>query len=311
MSDQLFNSTGEILAPNEQIEPVVHPCLKWLGGKTQLLPVLTENLPPNWDRTKDRFIDLFFGGGAFSFSLAPNNLWINDINPELIGLYQVIMFHVEELITWLSDKALFANTLDNYLVVRTWDRDPLVCPQATMDEAPIVKAARTLYLNKTCFNGLYRLNQKGYFNAHYGFHDYDANYDFENLRAMSNFFREKIKGLTNYSFETWFELAMDDTIDHKGDLFYLDPPYAPLTATANFVSYTKEKFPATKHSILKDWMDKLTKMGCYVMQSNSNCSFIRELYRDYNVVEVAARRNVSRKGSSRAATKCEVLIRNY
>lgn len=273
----------------------IQPILKWVGGKRQLLkdivPLITQH-------RFSTYVEPFIGGGAVLFDISPQNAVINDFNAELINLYTVIKNKPEELINALTVHSKNHNK-DYYYEIRGWDREDTYSTRSDIE-----KAARTVYLNKTCFNGLYRVNSNGYFNSPCG--------DYKNPNIIN---ADLIRNLSSY-----FNKA--NIIMHCGDykqtlqnldsnaFVYLDPPYMPISKSASFVGYTKGGFDYEKQKELKVECDKLTTQGIRFLQSNSDCSEIRELYKDYTIITVQANRHINSDASKRGAIN-EVLIHNF
>lgn len=285
-------------------QPAVNPSpvVKWAGGKAQLLPELTKRLPVNFNR----YGELFFGGGALFWALAPHKTaLINDINGELMNLYWAIANNLEELIDILENRfEPKKSSKDFYYKVRDWDRSPQFSNLKT-DFArvpPTKRAARFLFLNKTCFNGLHRVNRKGQFNTPWGKYQNPTIFRREQLVAC----REALAGVAmhNNSYRS-FSADFD-----KGDFVYLDPPYIPLSETANFTSYTDRVWDEPAHAELAGFCRCLDRRGVKFMLSNSDTPMTRELYQGFKIEVVLARRNVAAKSGSRDPVK-EVVVRNY
>lgn len=266
------------------------PFIKWVGGKRQLLDHIEQNLPTEFNN----YFELFIGGGALFFHLQKQNSTLNDINEELVNLYKVVKNNVEELI---DDLKRHQNNKEYFYQIRALDRE-----DGYQELSPVVKASRFIYLNKTCFNGLYRVNKKGYFNTPFGSYNNPKIVDEENLRLAS-------QNLQNVKICQGSFLEREDEIK-KGDFVYLDPPYAPLSATSNFTSYTKEDFNNDMQVQLRDFCRRLNEKGAYFLLSNSSAPLIYDLYKDFTIVEVLAKRNINSKGDKRGAVK-EVLVKNY
>jgi len=261
------------------------PVLKWAGGKSALLPQLIENFPT----TFDRFIEPFMGGGAVGFALREGRRAIlNDTNPEIINLYRVIRDTPTDLMRGL-DALSQKYSEEFYYLLRAQ------CP-----ESDVAKAARTVFLNKTGFNGLYRQNSKGGFNVPYGKRtECPALYDRENLARVS--VHLALADLRNEDFGSVLDSA------RKGDFVYCDPPYEPLSATSSFNSYTSGGFSRSEQTRLRDACAAAAARGAIVAVSNSSAPFIKELYADWDVRSVSARRAINSKGSARGEIK-EVLV---
>lgn len=260
------------------------PPLKWVGGKTQLLKELLARVPTVYNR----YFEPFVGGGALFFALDPKVAILNDSNRELISLYTTLRGSVEEVIAALK-LPLFANDSISFYSMR----------DLTVDD-PVMAAARTIYLNKTCFNGLYRVNSKGGFNAPFGRYENPKICDEANLRAVSG--RLMSAALICGSF-----LDVEKQVE-EGDFVYLDPPYIPLSPTSSFTAYTPGKFGLVEHTQLRDMAARMKSRGVNVLISNSGSSTTEELYgADFTLEPIQARRNINSNGAKRGAIK-EYLI---
>lgn len=266
------------------------PIVKWAGGKRQLLQELINNLPDNYNR----YFEPFIGGGALFFSIQPENAYISDINEELINLYNVIK---DDVYTLIKDLKQHKNTEEYFYAIRNIDRNGKYSKWSDAQ-----KASRFIYLNRTCFNGLYRVNSKGEFNVPFGNYSNPRIIDEVNLLNCSKLFQNtEIKcsdftGILNYV--------------QKGDFVYFDPPYMPLNETSSFTSYTKSGFGEDMQEKLKDVCDELDNLGVYFMLSNSDMPKINKLYKSYNVKKVYATRAINSVASKRGKIT-EVLVRNY
>lgn len=267
------------------------PFLKWPGGKRQLLPTLRQYLPPM--RT---YYEPFVGAGALLFSLQPQRAVVNDVNPELINCYRVIRDHSEALIAELSRHR---NERDYFYRLRALDRS-----EAFRQLNEIERAARIIFLNKTCYNGLFRVNRHGQFNAPFGNYANPNIINADGLRLISQFLRRPGLRILNTDFEEVLENA------GPGDFIYLDPPYDPVSTTASFTGYQHQRFAQNEQLRLRQVVDRLTEKGCRVMISNSATDFMCELYKDFQIIPVAARRSINVVGSKRGQIR-ELLILNY
>ena len=277
---------------------ILQPVLKWAGGKRQLLPQLEEYFPK---KKYTKYYEPFVGGGAVLFHLQPKKAVINDYNEDLINLYICIKNNLEELIIKLKYYET-KNDSASYYEIRGVDRT---------DEykkwTPVEKAARLVYLNRTCYNGLFRMNSAGQFNSPYGSYKNPCICNEPVLRAMNKYFNENEIEFRSGDFE---EACKDAP---KGSFIYLDPPYDQYDEQLNFVGYTKDGFTRDDQIRLKKMCDKLIEKGCYVMISNSKTPFIVELYNDttryitYTINTVNARRNINSNAQKRGEVE-EVLI---
>lgn len=279
------------MAPNRLVSPVV----KWVGGKRQIIDQITKYVPP----TFSTYYEPFLGGGAVLFELQPGKAVINDINSELINLYQVIKDDVEELIADLKQHKR-NNGEEYFYEIREWDRDQDKYNRLT----PVQKASRIIYLNKTCYNGLFRVNKAGEFNTPFGSYKNPNIANEITLRAVSNYFNQaRIRFLC-----TDFEEALKGA--RKGDFVYIDPPYHPVSYTASFTGYDKGGFDQDEQLRLKETCDRLNRKGIKFLLSNSATPFIKNLYQDYRIEVIQAKRAVNSKADQRGEID-EVLVMNF
>lgn len=269
------------------------PFLKWAGGKRQLLPVLTHLLPPGFHT----YYEPFVGAGAMLLGIQPRQAVINDLNQELIGCYRVIQKQPEELLAQLQ---LHRNTPDYFYAIRGLDRHQEVFEQ--LDE--VQRASRMIYLNKTCYNGLYRVNRKGEFNAPFGRYRNPSIVDEPVIRAIHRFLNGRPVRITSVD----FEMAVAGA--RAGDFVYFDPPYDPVSGSASFTAYQGCGFGRPEQRRLARVVHDLTRRGCRVMLSNSYTDFIRSLYKDFHVQRVSATRRINSVASRRGEID-EVLVLNY
>lgn len=270
----------------------IEPFLKWAGGKSQLLEQFRELFPD--DNSYNNYIEPFVGGGAVLFFLQPKNAIISDLNNDLINTYKIIKTNVNELIKILENFQK-KHSKEFYLKLREEFNNKKV--------DNVRKAAILIYLNKTCFNGLYRVNKKGGFNVPFGQHK-KFNFKKEHLLKAGHLLQHvKIKHES-------FEKVLDNA--KKGDFIYFDPPYYPVNETSKFTTYTKEAFLEEEQKKLAEIFKKLDKKGCKVMLSNSDTKFIRDLYKDYKkyTVTVSAKRFINCIAEKRGEVS-EVVVRNY
>lgn len=271
---------------------LVSPVVKWVGGKRQLLSEI-ERLIPEYAQ----YYEPFVGGGALLFHLQPKKATINDVNPELMNLYQVIKENVQELIDNLSKHE---NTPDYFYDIREWDRDK----EKYNSLSNIEKASRIIYLNKTCYNGLFRVNRAGEFNSPFGNYKNPNIVNDSVLRAVSIYFNK-----ANITFKCGdFEEAVKGI--RKGSFVYFDPPYDPVSNSANFTGYDKGGFNREEQRRLKDLCDRLDRKNVKFLLSNSATDFILELYKDYKIEVVKAKRAINSQGDKRGEVD-EVLVKNY
>jgi DNA adenine methylase len=272
---------------------LVAPVLKWVGGKRQLLDTLVPLLP----KRITSYCEPFVGGGALLFYLQPKIAYVNDINSDLIRVYSVIKDNVEALIAELSK---YKNEADFFYAVRDWDRDKE--KYASLSE--VEKAARIIYLNKTCYNGLYRVNNAGEFNSPFGNYRNPNIVNAPVLRAVSTYLNTATIHLTSVDYEEVLQKIP------KGTFVYLDPPYDPISQTSNFTGYSKGGFTKADQIRLRECCDALNARGIKFMLSNSATEFIQEQYKNYNITFVKAKRAVNSVASKRGNVD-EVVVRNY
>lgn len=273
---------------------VVKPILKWVGGKRQLLSEISPLIPGEFDK----YFEPFVGAGAVIFDLLPNKAVINDLNNELINVYKVIKDNPDELIDLLKEHTN-NNNKEYFYKVRELDR------QTNYDTlSDIYKASRTIYLNKTAYNGLYRVNKSGQFNTPWGRYKNPKILDADNILSMSKYFNSKDIKILNCDYKN----ALNSV--SKGDFVYLDPPYLPISSSSAFTSYTADGFGIQQQEELKNTCDVLNNQGVKFLLSNSYHQFLLDLYKDYNIKIVEARRSVNSKGHKRGKIR-EILVRNY
>lgn len=261
------------------------PILKWAGGKTQMLGELLPKVPPSYGR----YIEPFFGGGAMFFALQPEQAVIADSNPELINLYRQVADHVDDVIDQLKK---YENTPEMFYAVR--GQDWTMLPE---DEA----AARTIFLNKTCFNGLYRVNKKGQFNVPFGKYKNPKICDEDGLKAASEALRKAEIVCGDY-------LLILERYAQPGDFVFLDPPYLPISEYSDFKRYTKEQFYEEDHVELAKMVKTLHERGCYVILTNSNHPLVHELYAPFTIDVIPTKRHISCNGSTRKGEDVIVTI---
>ncbi len=272
---------------------LVTPVVKWVGGKRQLLDTFKPLLPARINS----YCEPFIGGGALLFDLQPKKAFVNDINSNLILVYTVIRDNVNELIAALES---FENTSDKFYEVRDWDRNKEFYSQLS----DVMRAARIIYLNKTCYNGLYRVNNAGEFNSPFGHYKKPNIVNAPVLRAVSAYFNS---AEIHFSATDYSEVLKKV---RKGTFVYLDPPYDPISDTANFTGYSRGGFTRDDQIKLRECCDQLNSKGVKFMLSNSATDFIREQYAAYNITTVQAKRAINSVGSRRGDVD-EVVVRNY
>lgn len=271
------------------------PFLKWAGGKRQLIPIIKDFLPIKYTQ----YYEPFVGAGAVLFSIQPKRAVINDTNSELINCYQVIKENPEELIK-LCQEHKYCHSKEHYYRLRAKDRS-----DDFKDLSAIERAARIIYLNKTCFNGLFRVNSSGQFNVPYGNYANPSIADPTVIKAVSTYLNQAQVRIIEGDFKKAVTPA------RKGAFIYFDPPYHPISDTSSFTGYSINGFGEKEQIRLRDTCNKLSDRGCNILLSNSACSFIKSLYNDsrYKIVEVKANRAINAVGSKRGRIS-ELLIYN-
>ena len=274
--------------PRRSSRALPRPFVKWVGGKSQLLKRFASLVPRSWNR----YYEPFVGGGAMYFHFKPERAVLNDVNAELANAYCVVRDEVDALI-----EALGVHVYDKDHYYRTREQDP-------DDLSAVERAARTIFLNRTGFNGLYRVNKKGLFNVPFGRYTAPTICDEPNLRACSAL----LAGVEFRSDD--FERATRDA--RKGDFVYLDPPYAPVSPTSDFTAYAAGGFSFEDQMRLKDMLAKLDRRGVKFMLSNSDAAGLRALYEraGWTVDRVKAGRAINSK-TSRRGKVIELVVRNY
>jgi len=271
------------------------PFVKWAGGKRQIIDKLTKLVPYEYNT----YYEPFVGGGALLFELSPKKAVINDSNSELMNVYSCIKDEdkYKKMCSELN-KHETNHSEEYYYQIRNKDKD-----KAKFDKiADYKRAARTIYLNKACFNGLYRVNSKNEFNVPFNKKDKVNTYERENLSIISSYLNYNDVEILCVDFEEAVKTAK------KGDFIYFDPPYDSDTST--FTSYTEDGFGKDEQKRLSEVFKDLDKRGCYVMLSNHNTTLINELYKDYNIHVIEAKRNINSNGKKRGKVE-EVIITNY
>lgn len=278
--------------------PQSYPYVKWAGGKTQLLSEIDKTIPSEFNQ----YFEPFLGGGAMFFHIISNKdiqftAYLSDVNEELINAFNVIKNDVEKLIEVLKNHEVEykKNPLEYYYELRS----------NIKSTNNIQRAARFITLNKTCYNGLYRVNKKGIFNVPIGRYKNPVICDSDNLKKVSVALRYSKAQIQVSDYKViLLQKAEED------DFIYLDPPYNPTSSTASFTDYTNTGFNDNDQKELADIFKKLDDRKCKVLLSNSDTPLIRKLYCDFTIQDVQALRAINCKGSKRVGHK-ELLIRNY
>ncbi|MDD2475149.1 MAG: DNA adenine methylase [Dysgonamonadaceae bacterium] len=271
---------------------LVAPFLKWVGGKRQLMPTIKELIP----KTYSFYYEPFVGGGAVLFEIQPKKAVINDLNPELINTYNVIKINPEELI---EDLKTHLNTADYFYNIRSLDRQ-----DGYEKLSDIKKASRVIYLNKTCYNGLYRVNNSGEFNTPFGGYKNPKIVNDITIRAVSKYLNLNEIAILNESYDRAVRNISE------GAFVYFDPPYDPISKSSNFTGYVQGGFDETEQVKLRDLCRRLDNMGVKFLLSNSATSLILDIYSEYDITFVKANRSINSNANKRGEVN-EVLIRNY
>lgn len=273
---------------------LVAPFLKWVGGKRQLMPSIVEHLPKNIQNYI--YVEPFIGGGAVLFHLSPKNAIINDFNKELINVYEVIKNNLEELV---EDLKVHENNADYFYELRGLDRT-----EKFQKLTLVQRASRIIYLNKTCFNGLYRVNNAGEFNSPFG--------RYKNPNIVNEL---TLKAVNKYLNSNNIIIKSGDYSDvlkdiNENSFVYLDPPYHPISESSNFTGYVQGGWNIDDQIDLRKACDVLNEKGIKFLLSNSSTEFIKDQYKDYRISIVKANRAINSNGADRGEID-EVLIRNY
>jgi DNA adenine methylase len=270
------------------------PFVKWAGGKKQLLEKLKEHVPASFGT----YYEPFIGGGALLLDLQPKKAVINDINEQLLNVYMQLKKDAEAVIAAVNSYDAADCNKDRYMELRSRYNQKIMA-----HELDAQCAAMMIWLNKHCFNGLYRVNSKGLFNVPYNNKTSGPSVDAENLRNIGRYLREAEVDIR----QSDFEIACADV--KPGDFVYFDSPYVPISDTANFTDYTKDGFSYESHRRLANLFRRLDSMGAFLMLSNHDVPLVRELYSGYKIETVDVRRNINRDSSKRFGK--EVIITNF
>jgi len=273
---------------------LVMPFLKWVGGKRQLMTEIEPLLPTRIST----YYEPFVGGGAVFLHTQPKKAVINDYNSELINVYETIRDNVDALIAHL---AIHKNNSEYFYQVRGLDRQ-----EGFNELSKLERASRVIYLNKTCFNGLYRVNSSGEFNTPFGRYKNPNIINETVLRAVSNYLQKNDIKLLNGDYQD----ALKNI--RKGSFVYFDPPYDPVSKSSNFTGYVQGGFGNDEQIRLRDTCMKLNEKGINFLLSNSATELMKDLYnhKDFQIIEVGATRHINSVGSKRGEVK-EILVRNY
>lgn len=274
------------------MDQLLAPFLNWPGGKRRLLPEILSRFPDdvNW------YGEPFLGGGAVLFGFSPMSGVVGDVNGELINTYECVRDRCDELV---SELRTHVNSPEHFYKVRSLDRSP---DYRNLDD--VVKAARIIYLNKTCFNGLFRVNSSGFFNVSFGNRKNPNIVNEDGLRAVSDYLNNSSIKLVHDDYQNVMKEAPE------GGFVYLDPPYDSLPEKASFTAYTKQRFDRENQMRLKKECDELNYRGVRFLLSNASTDFIKDQYSQYKIEEIEAPRSISAYKNSPKIVK-EVLVSNF
>lgn len=270
----------------------IMPFLKWVGGKRQLIPEILKHVPQSFST----YYEPFVGGGAVLFRLQPAKAVINDYNAELINVYKVIRNHPEAL---LSDLSKHKNEAEYYYYIRGLDRS-----REYKQLSKIERASRIIYLNKTCYNGLFRVNSMGEFNTPFGRYKNPNICNEPVIKAVSNYLSTNDIRIHNTDYTETLKTA------DAGSFVYLDPPYHPLSGSSNFTGYVQSGFNEAEQIRLRDTCIELNERGVKFLLSNSATDFIVRLYGSFEMVFVKANRHINSVPHKRGSVH-EILVKNY
>ena len=273
---------------------LVTPFVKWVGGKRQIMPSIVSLLPKNFKNLT--YVEPFVGGGAVLFHLQPSKAVINDFNFELINVYEVIKNNLNELV---NDLIKHKNEVDYFYQIRGLDRT-----KGYSKFSKVQRASRIIYLNKTCYNGLYRVNNAGEFNAPFGRYKNPNIVNEPTLKAVSKYLNNNDIQILNSDYSDVLNKV------HKNSFIYLDPPYHPISESSNFTGYIQGGWEESDQIRLREACDDLSNRGIKFLLSNSSAPLIKEQYKAYNIKTIKANRAINSDGSSRGEID-ELLIRNY
>ena len=276
------------------IERKMSPVLKWAGGKTQLLEHISENMPAEYNN----YYEPFLGGAAVLFGISPTQAFVNDVNEQLVNLYMQLKFTVESVITKINELDAIPCTKELYYTIRKQYNIKIANRDFDAECAALM-----VWINKHCFNGLYRVNSKGLFNVPYNNKINGKSIDEVNIRMISEYLQSSDITITCLDFEK----ACDGV--SSGDFVYFDSPYVPESVTASFTDYTVDGFTIEDHERLSALFKRLDGIGAKLMLSNNDISLVRALYTGYHIQSVDVKRMINRNANKR--TGKEVIITNY
>ena len=276
------------------IENKLSPVLKWAGGKTQLLDQIAGRMPTEYSH----YYEPFIGSAAVLLGILPGQAFVNDINEQLINLYTQLKIAVDSVITKVNEMDATPCTKELYYAIREQYNAKIASRDFDAECAALM-----IWINKHCFNGLYRVNSKGLFNVPYNNKVYGKSIDEDNIRAISEYLQKADITITCLDFEQACNSVS------SGDFVYFDSPYVPESDTASFTDYTIDGFTRVDHERLAALFKRLDGIGAKLMLSNNDVPLVRSLYDGYNIQSLAVKRMINRNPSKR--TGREVLITNY
>ena len=276
------------------LERKMSPVLKWAGGKTQLLNHIADNMPEEYNN----YYEPFVGGAAVLLGLSPAQAYVNDVNEQLVNLYAQLKIAVESVIAKVNEMDSTPCTKELYYAIRAQYNKKI-----SSREFDAECAALMIWINKHCFNGLYRVNSKGLFNVPYNNKTNGKSIDEGNIRAISEYLRNADISITCLD----FEYACDNV--SSGDFVYFDSPYIPESVTASFTDYTENGFSLTDHERLAALFKRLDKIGAKIMLSNNDVPLVHSLYDGYHIQSLDVKRMINRNAHKRFGK--EVLVTNY
>jgi DNA adenine methylase len=271
---------------------LISPFLKWVGGKRQLIPEIIRIMPKKFTN----YYEPFIGGGAVLFHIQPKKATINDLNEDLINVYRTIKETPEELI---KDLEIHKNESEYFYEIRSLDRN-----LEFKNLSEVKRASRFIFLNKTCYNGLYRVNNSGEFNSPFGKYKNPNIVNEVTIRAVSKYLNSNKIEILNTDYKNALEGIK------KGSFVYFDPPYEPVSKSSNFTGYVQGGFTIEDQIRLRDECNRLNDNGIKFMLSNSDSPIIKDLYKDYDIIYVKAIRSINSNATKRGEIN-EVIIRNY
>ena len=276
------------------LERKMSPVLKWAGGKTQLLDHIADSMPAEYNN----YYEPFIGGAAVLFGVSPAQAFVNDVNEQLVNLYTQLKVAVDSVIAKVNEMDATPCTKELYYAIREQYNNKIASRDFDAECAALM-----IWINKHCFNGLYRVNSKGLFNVPYNNKVNGKSIDESNIRAISEYLQNADITITCLDFER----ACDSV--SSGDFVYFDSPYVPESITASFTDYTMDGFTLADHERLAALFRRLDGIGAKVMLSNNDVPLVRSLYDGYNIQSLDVKRMINRNASKR--TGKEVLITNY